>query len=91
MIPRLEKEREINRNHLIELMENLYMLEVGSPFKGNALFTADYAHHMHLLSNLIYTSITNQVHLDLIPHSIVGTRMLPPVGTFSEIIINTSH
>lgn len=90
MIPRLEKERESNRNQLLELLESLHALEIGSPLEANMHLTTDYAHHMHLLSNLIYTSLTSNVQLDLVPVANAGSHLLPPVGNLTDILIKTS-
>jgi hypothetical protein len=70
LIPKLEKEMEHYREELLELLENIHSLKLTCAVPGGGLgseiFSYDFAHHLHLLSELIYTSITSQLQLDLI-------------------------
>ena len=50
---------------MLELLENIHSLKLTSTVPGCETFSYDFAHHLHLLSELIYTAITSQMTLEL--------------------------
>jgi len=66
MIPKLEQERELYRTQMLELLENIHTLKLTSRVPGSETFSHDFAQHLHLLSELIYTALTSHFSLDLV-------------------------